>query len=176
MSNRYRVAFIQSCWHKDIVDQFRISFDRQLRKLEQDQVLIDFFEAPGVVEIPLLADRCARSSAYDIIVVCGLVVDHGIYRHEFVAQSVLDATMRVQMSTNTPVIYGILTPQDFLSDGREEFFFQHFTLKGEEAAVACRKTIRNLALVTAARPGLKDHQKSSIGRDDEIPSHHGSGK
>ena len=118
MSNRYRVAFIQSCWHKDIVDQFRISFDRRLRKLEQEQVKIDFFEAPGVVEIPLLADRCARSSAYDIIVVCGLVVDHGIYRHAFVAQSVLDATMSVQMITNTPVIYDILHPQYFLSTGR----------------------------------------------------------
>ena len=150
MSNQYRVAFIQSCWHKDIVDQFRISFDRQLRKLERDQVPIDFFEAPGVVEIPLLAVRCAQSSAYDIIVVCGLIADHGIYRHEFVAQSVLDAIMGVQMNTNTPVIYGILTPQDFLSDGREEFFFQHFILKGEEAAVACAKTIRNLALVEAA--------------------------
>jgi len=70
--------------------------------------------------------------------------------HEFVTQSVLDAIMRVQMSTNTPVIYGILTPQDFLSDGREEFFFQHCTVKGKEAAVACAKTIRNLALVAAA--------------------------
>ncbi len=149
MSDKYRVAFIQSCWHKDIVDQFRISFDCQLRKLEQDRVHIDFFEAPGVVEIPLVADRCAQSLAYDIVVVCGLIVDHGIYRHEFVAQSVLHAIMGVQMNTNTPVIYGILTPQDFLSDGREAFFFQHFTLKGEEAADACAKTIRNLALVAA---------------------------
>ena len=150
MQNRYRVAFIQSCWHKDIVDQFRVSFDRRLRKLEQDAVHIDFFEAPGVIEIPLLANRCANSCAYDIIVVCGLVVDHGIYRHEFVAQSVLDTIMGVQMNTNTPVIYGILTPQDFLSDGREEFFYQHFAVKGEEAAEACAKTIQNLALVAAA--------------------------
>ena len=150
MSNRYRVAFIQSCWHKDIVDQFRISFDRRLRKLEQEQVKIDFFEAPGVVEIPLLADRCARSSDYDMIVGCGLVVDHVVDSHEFGAQSVMDATMSVQMSTNTPVIYGILTPQDFLSDGREEFFFRHFTVKGEEAADACAKTIQNLAMVAAA--------------------------
>ena len=58
--------------------------------------------------------------------------------------------MGVQMNTNTPVIYGILTPQDFLSDGREEFFYQHFAVKGQEAAEACAKTIQNLALVSAA--------------------------
>jgi len=83
-------------------------------------------------------------------VVGGLVVDHGIYRHEFVAQSVRYATMRVQLDNNKPVIYGILTAQDFLSQGREDFFFQHFHFKGKEAAVACVRTIENLALVAAA--------------------------
>jgi 6,7-dimethyl-8-ribityllumazine synthase len=150
MNTNYRVAFIQSCWHKAIVDQFRIAFNTHLLELEENVVTIDFFSAPGVVEIPLLASRCAQSGKYDIIVVCGLIVDHGIYRHEFVAQAVLEASMKVQMDMNTPVIYGILTPQDFLSDGREEFFFEHFSIKGKEAAEACAQTIENLALVAAA--------------------------
>ena len=150
MSSQYNVAFIQSCWHKDIVDQFRLSFKQRLQHLENDSVSIDHYEAPGVVEVPLLARRCAESSKYDIIVVCGLIVNHGIYRHEFVAQTVLDSIMRIQLDSNVPVIYGILTPQDFMSDGREEFFFQHFKLKGEEAADACAKTMRNLAMITAA--------------------------
>ena len=150
MSKNYRVAFIQSCWHKDIVDQFRISFDKHLQIIEEEQVCVDYFEAPGVVEIPLLARRCAEAPKYDIVVVCGLIVDHGIYRHEFVAQSVLDSIMRVQMDTDVPIIYGILTPQDFLSDGRKEFFYQHFKLKGKESAIAVAKTICNLSLVAAA--------------------------
>jgi 6,7-dimethyl-8-ribityllumazine synthase len=150
MSSKYNVAFIQSCWHKDIVDQFRHSFDQHLQDIENKKVSIDYFEAPGVVEVPLLARRCAESPKYDIIVVCGLIVDHGIYRHEFVAQSVLDSTMRIQLDTNVPVIYGILTPQDFLSDGREELFFQHFKLKGEETAHACAKTMHNLSMIAAA--------------------------
>lgn len=150
MNTKYRVAFIQSCWHKGIVDQFRLSFTKHLTELEEESVEVGYFTVPGVVEIPLLANRCARSSRYDIVVVCGLIVDHGIYRHEFVAQCVLDATMRVQLDTNTPVIYGILTPQDFMSDGREDFFFQHFSVKGKEAASACVQTMENLALVEAA--------------------------
>jgi 6,7-dimethyl-8-ribityllumazine synthase len=150
MSNIYNVAFIQSCWHKEIVDQFRFSFNQQLQDIECEKVGIDYFEAPGVVEIPLMARRCAESPKYDIIVACGLIVDHGIYRHEFVAQSVLDSMMRIQLDTNVPVIYGILTPQDFMSDGREEFFFQHFKLKGKETADACAQTMQNLGQIAAA--------------------------
>ncbi len=150
MSKKYRVAFIQSCWHKGIVDQFRMAFTSHLMELEQDAVTIQCFTAPGVVEIPLLVKRCAESGKYDIVVVCGLIVDHGVYRHEFVAQSVMDATMSVQMDTNLPVIYGILTPQDFMSDGREDFFFQHFSVKGKEAASACAQTMENLTVLLTA--------------------------
>jgi len=150
MNNKYRVAFIQSCWHKGIVDQFRMAFKSHLMELEENAVSIECFTAPGVVEIPLLVKRCAESAKYDIVVVSGLIVDHGIYRHEFVAQSVMDATMRVQMDSNMPVIYGILTPREFMSDGREDFFFQHFSIKGKEAASACAKTMENLAILTAA--------------------------
>ena len=35
----------------------------------------------------------AQSGQFDAIVVTGLIVDHGVYRHEFVAQSVMDSIM-----------------------------------------------------------------------------------
>lgn len=145
----HQIAFIQSCWHKPIVDQFKDSFTARIRELEQGEISIDYLEAPGVVEIPLLAQRCAKTGDYDAIVVAGLVADHGIYRHEFVAQSVLDATLRVQLDAGLPVIYGILTPQDFISEGRESFFLDHFVVKGEEAANTLSQTLANLARFAA---------------------------
>ena len=145
----HKLAFIQSCWHKDTVDQFKTGFTRQINELLQDQVEIDYFEAPGVVEIPLLAKLCARKKTYDAIVVSGLIVDHGVYRHDFVAQSVMGAIMDVQMELEVPVIYGILTAQDFMSEGRDKFYFDHFSLKGVEAANACAKTLSNIMLLTA---------------------------
>ena len=145
----HKIAFIQSCWHKDIVDQFKLGFTDRINELQQEQVEIDCFEAPGVVEIPLMTKMCAKKSTYDAIVVSGLVVDHGVYRHEFVAQSVMDSIMGVQMEMEVPVIYGILTAQDFLSDGRENFYFEHFLVKGQEAANACSKTLSNMLLLTA---------------------------
>ena len=93
---RGRIAFIQSCWHKDIVDQCRLAFMSELGRLELADPRIDVFEVPGAFEIPLQAKLLARTGQYAAIVAAGLVVDGGIYRHEFVADAVISALMRVQ--------------------------------------------------------------------------------
>src|SRR5262245_60424814 len=73
-----RVAFIQSCWHKDIVDQCRASFVAGLAKLGRQDVAVDLFEVPGAFEIPLQAKLLAQSGRYVAIVAAGFVVDGGI--------------------------------------------------------------------------------------------------
>jgi 6,7-dimethyl-8-ribityllumazine synthase len=137
-----RIAFIQSCWHRDIVDQARKSF---LRRLEEEGLApeaVECFEVPGAFEIPLRAQLLAKSGRYDAIVAAGFVVDGGIYRHEFVAASVIDALMRVQLDTEVPVLSLVLTPQQFHEhETHRAFFSEHFITKGEEAASACAATL-----------------------------------
>src|SRR5881396_1200444 len=99
-----RVAFIQACWHKDIVDQSRKGFVAEMLVQGYQESDIDFFEVGGAFEIPLHAKLLAKSGRYAGIVAAGLVVDGGIYRHEFVAQTVLDALMRIQLDTDVPII------------------------------------------------------------------------
>ncbi len=140
-----RVAFVQSCWHKPIVDQCRRAFAAEMAKSGLARRAIAFFEVPGAFEIPLLAKILAKTGCYDAIVAAGLVVDGGIYRHEFVAQAVVDALMRLQLETETPIISAVLTPQRF--HGHEEhrrFFHDHFLVKGKEAAAACITTMANM--------------------------------
>jgi 6,7-dimethyl-8-ribityllumazine synthase len=108
-----RIAFIQSCWHKEIVDQCRLAFVAELRRLGRPEDLIDFFEVPGAFEIPLQAKLLARTSRYSAIVATGFVVDGGIYRHEFVADAVISGLMSVQLETGVPIISAVLTPQRF---------------------------------------------------------------
>jgi len=144
-----RIAFIQSCWHKEIVDQCRIAFVAELRRLGRPEDVIDVFEVPGAFEIPLQAKLLARSRRYLAIVAAGLVVDGGIYRHEFVADAVISALMRVQLDTEVPTISAVLTPQRFHEhEEHKRFFHDHFVVKGTEAARACMATIAN---VDAAR-------------------------
>jgi 6,7-dimethyl-8-ribityllumazine synthase len=145
-----RIAFIQSCWHRDIVDRARDSFLIEIESLSQHQV--DLFEVPGAFEIPLLAKRLANSGDYLAVVAAGLVVDGGIYRHEFVAQSVINGLMQVQLELDIPVFTAVLTPHHFhAGEEHHQFFSEHFTLKGAEAAQACAATLEQLGKLSLSR-------------------------
>jgi 6,7-dimethyl-8-ribityllumazine synthase len=141
-----RIAFVQSCWHREIVDECRDAFlaEAEARGFAADRV--DLFEVTGAFEIPLHAQRLATSGRYDAVVAAGLVVDGGIYRHEFVAEAVIDGLMRVQLDTDVPVFSAVLTPHHFHEHAEHQRFFRdHFQVKGREVARACTDTIASLA-------------------------------
>jgi len=49
---------------------------------------------------------------------------------------------RVQLDTKVPVISAVLTPQNFHEhDEHKKFFYDHFVVKGAEAAAACAATV-----------------------------------
>ena len=140
--NTRRIAFVQACWHKEIVDRCRVSFTAEIAKHGFGEADVDFFEVPGSLEIPLHALLLAESGRYAAVVAAGFVVNGGIYRHEFVAEAVISGLMRVQLDTKVPVISAVLTPQHFHEhDEHQKFFYDHFVVKGAEAAAACAATI-----------------------------------
>jgi 6,7-dimethyl-8-ribityllumazine synthase len=140
-----RVALIQACWHRDIVDRCKDSFVAEMTRRGHPAAAIEIFEVPGSFEIPLQAQLLARTGRYAAVVATGFVVDGGIYRHEFVAAAVIDGLMRVQLDTGVPMISAVLTPQRFHEhDEHVRFFREHFVVKGVEAANACLLTIANL--------------------------------
>jgi hypothetical protein len=53
------IAFVQSCWRKEIADQCRIACLDEVAKCNP-QLGVDSFEVPGAFEIPLQAKLLAR--------------------------------------------------------------------------------------------------------------------
>jgi 6,7-dimethyl-8-ribityllumazine synthase len=140
-----RVAFVQSSWHRDVVAECRIAFLEEAEARHIPRAAIDIFEVPGSFEIPLHAQLLAKTRRYTAIVAAGLVVDGGIYRHEFVADTVIKALMDVQLRTEVPVFSAVLTPQQFHeSQAHFDFFKKHFATKGAEVAAACADTLLSL--------------------------------
>lgn len=132
-----RVAFIKAQWHSDIVNQSLKGFEEAVRR-SAPQANIDVFDVPGAFEIPLKAQKLAQTEKYDAIIGAAFVVDGGIYRHEFVAQAVLHGLMEVQLKTDTPVLSVVLTPHHYRDTAEHrQFFYDHFKVKGKEAAHAC---------------------------------------
>jgi 6,7-dimethyl-8-ribityllumazine synthase len=142
-----KIAYIEAGWHKPIVEQARLAFLTQMDSLGVDLTQIDFIEVPGSLEIPLQARLLAKTGRYAIIVAAGLIVDGGIYRHDFVASTVLDAMMQTQLEFEVPILSVVLTPHVFQeTEAHKQFFYDHFKIKGREAADACAKVLSNLEL------------------------------
>lgn len=140
-----RVAFIQAGWHSDIVEQGRATFIEDIKAAGFPESNIDLYEVPGSLEIPLQAQLLAKSGKYSAILCGGLIVNGGIYRHEFVTTAVIDGIMRVSLDTQVPVLSMILTPINFHEHGEHhKYFFEHFKVKGRELAAACLKTLENM--------------------------------
>jgi 6,7-dimethyl-8-ribityllumazine synthase len=73
-----RIAFVQSSWHREVVEECRIAFLDEAEARHIPRASIDVFEVPGSFEIPLHAQLLAKTRRYTAIVAAGLVVDGGI--------------------------------------------------------------------------------------------------
>ena len=127
-----RYAFIKANWHADIVDQALVGFQELIPASQ-----IDVFDVPGAFEMPLLARDLAQTGQYGAVAAAAFVVDGGIYRHDFVAQAVVDGLMRAGLDTGVPVLSVSLTPHQYQeTDHHREIYRAHFVEKGREAAQA----------------------------------------
>ncbi len=127
-----RYAFVKANWHSDVVDR---ALDGFLELITADRV--DVFDVPGAFEMPLAARDLALTGRYAAVACAALVVDGGIYRHDFVARAVVDGLMRVGLDTGVPVLSVSLTPHNYQETPlHTEFFRNHFVEKGREAARA----------------------------------------
>ncbi|MCY0964145.1 6,7-dimethyl-8-ribityllumazine synthase [Parathalassolituus penaei] len=145
--HQQRIAFIHASWHTDIVLRCLDGFRSELLERGYNDEFIDVIAVAGAYEIPLQAKLLAKSGRYDAIAASGLVVDGGIYRHDFVAQAVCSGLMQVQLETEVPVLTAVLTPHNFHEhEEHRQYFARHFVQKGKELANAADNAMR----VTAA--------------------------
>lgn len=137
-----RIAIVSASWHAAIVGQAREAAIAELARAGIARAQVDLFDVPGAFEIPLFAQQLARQGRHAAVLACALVVDGGIYRHDFVASAVIDGLMRVQLDTGVPVFSAVLTPHAFHEHAEHQrYFSEHFVLKGTELAQACVRTL-----------------------------------
>ncbi len=70
---------------------------------------IDVAWVPGAFEVPLVAQRLARTDKYDALVCLSAVVRGGTPHFEYVAAEVTKGIATVGLDTGLPVSYGVIT-------------------------------------------------------------------
>jgi 6,7-dimethyl-8-ribityllumazine synthase len=144
-----RIAFIKARWHSDVVDRAHEGFLAEQRRLIPGAEVVAF-DVPGAFEMPLLAKKLAQTGKYDAVVAAALVVDGGIYRHDFVAAAVVNGLMTVGLDTGVPCFSVSLTPHNYQeTELLTGFYRDHFVQKGAEAAQAVHQVLELDARIAA---------------------------
>ena len=143
-----KIAYVQAAWHTDITDHCKAAFLDEIARHGYDKSDVEFFMTPGSLEIPLMARKLAKTGRYAAVCASGFVVDGGIYRHDFVAQAVLQGIVQTSLDTEVPVLSAVLTPHHFHEHAvHEGFFREHMRTKGTELAQACASIVEKLGAV-----------------------------
>jgi 6,7-dimethyl-8-ribityllumazine synthase len=70
---------------------------------------IDVVWVPGAFEIPMIAQKCAKSKKYDAVICLGTVIRGATPHFEFVASEAAKGVAKISLDTSVPCIFGIIT-------------------------------------------------------------------
>ncbi len=141
-----KFAIIVSRFNTDITQgllQGAIAYLEE-KKIKTDSQ--DIFYAPGAFEIPLLAQKLARTKKYSGVICLGCVIKGDTAHFEFISLGATTGLMQAMLETETPISFGILTTYNeaqafHRSAGDAEN-------KGREAAAACLDAAKTLQSIS----------------------------
>lgn len=67
---------------------------------------------PGAFEIPLIADKMAKTNKYDAVICLGAVIRGATSHYDYVCNEVSKGIASVSLNTGVPVIFGIVTTEN----------------------------------------------------------------
>ena len=110
-----------------------------------DSDAIDVYWVPGAFEIPLVAQKCARTNRFDAVICLGAVIEGETDHYRLVVDGATNGIARVGLDTGVPVIFEVLATQTVaLALARAGGEAGN---KGEEAAQAAIEVVRVLGTV-----------------------------
>lgn len=106
---------------------------------------IEVFWVPGAFEIPLVAQKMAKSQKYDAVICVGAVIRGSTPHFDYVSNEVSKGIAKVSLDESMPVVFGVLT-----TDTIEQAIERAGTKagnKGYEAAVTAIEMVNLIKLL-----------------------------
>ncbi len=106
-----RIAIVAGRFNEYIVDNLVKGAVETLVRQGVKASDITIAQAPGCYELPLVAQRLARSGKFDAIVALGTVIRGATAHFDYVAGECASGLARVQLAEDLPVAFGVLTTE-----------------------------------------------------------------
>ncbi len=97
---------------------------------------IDVVKVPGAFEIPVVAQKTAKSGKYNAIITLGAVIKGSTPHFDYVSAEVSKGVASVSLATGVPVIFGVLT-----TDSIEQAIERAGTKAGNKGSDAAKTAI-----------------------------------
>ena len=126
-----RIAIITARWNSQVTEGLRCGALRALKR-HKIQAVEDFY-VPGAFELPLAAQRAAKTGRFDAIITLGCVIRGDTPHFDYVCAETTRGIGEVGLKEDLPVAFGLLTTDnlqqalDRAGENKEN--------KGEEAAL-----------------------------------------
>jgi len=98
--------------------------------------------APGAFEIPLLAQKVAKSGKYNAIITLGAIIKGATAHFDYVSSELSKGIAQVSLQTGVPVIFGVLT-----TDNLEQAIERAGTKAGNKGSDAAKAAIEMANLI-----------------------------
>lgn len=73
---------------------------------------IDIVWVPGAFEIPLMAQKLAKSGRYDGLITLGAVIRGETAHFDYICSGVTQGVAQVELETGVPTMFGVLTTEN----------------------------------------------------------------
>ena len=97
---------------------------------------IDVVKVPGAFEIPVIAQKLAKTGKYSAIIALGAVIKGSTPHFDYVSAEVSKGIAQVSLQTGVPVAFGVLT-----TDNIEQAIERAGTKSGNKGADAAKSAI-----------------------------------
>ncbi|MBU2784537.1 MAG: 6,7-dimethyl-8-ribityllumazine synthase [Acidithiobacillus ferriphilus] len=108
-AGEHRFALLVSRFNNFITQQLEQGAIDALRRHGAEEEQLHVVYVPGAYEMPLVAQKLARSGNYDAVICLGAVIRGSTPHFDYVAAEVSKGVAQVSMDTGVPVIFGVLT-------------------------------------------------------------------
>lgn len=108
----FSVAILVSRFNEEVTDKLCQGALERLQALHFPLEKITVIKVPGAVEIPLTAQRLAKTGLYEAIICLGAVIQGETDHYDYVCEQVSQGCQRVALDHDIPVIFGVLTTQN----------------------------------------------------------------
>jgi 6,7-dimethyl-8-ribityllumazine synthase len=138
-----RFVLLISRWNSFVVEHLKTGAVDALKRHGVSDAQIDLVYTPGAFEMPLVAQKLARSGNYSAIIALGAVIRGGTPHFEYVAGECTKGLAQVSLDSGVPVAFGVLTV-----DSIEQAIERSGTKAGNKGAEAALVALEMVSLLS----------------------------